>query len=101
MAFRQNIVDGKRLAQNQPIVNVFADYTLQRTVLKGLRLGTGVRYRGKQIIGSRASDTIANPANPLLSIDDPTVDAYGRLHPGGLLHRDRDDELYVALQEPP
>ena len=76
MAFRQNIVDGKRLAQNQPIVNVFADYTLQRTVLKGLRLGTGVRYRGKQIIGSRASDTIPNPANPLLSIDDPTVDAY-------------------------
>jgi outer membrane receptor protein involved in Fe transport len=76
VAFRQNIVDGKRLAQDQPIVNVFADYTLQRTVLKGLRLGTGVRYRGKQIIGSRASDTIANPANPLLSIDDPTVDAY-------------------------
>jgi hypothetical protein len=76
VAFRQNIVDGKRLAQNQPIVNVFADYTLQRTVLKGLRLGTGVRYRGKQIIGSRASDTIPNPANPLLSIDDPTVDAY-------------------------
>jgi outer membrane receptor protein involved in Fe transport len=76
ITFRQNIVDGKRLSQDQPIVNVFADYTLQRTWLKGLRVGTGVRYRGKQIIGSRGSDTIVNPANPLTSIDDPAVNAY-------------------------
>jgi hypothetical protein len=35
-----------------------------------------VQYRGKQVIGYRASDTIVNPANPLTAIDDPTVDAY-------------------------
>ena len=76
IAFRQNIVDGKRRSQDQPIVNIFADYTLQRTRLKGLRLGAGVRYRGKQIIGSRGSDTIVDPANPTRAIDDPNVNAY-------------------------
>jgi hypothetical protein len=45
-------------------------------LLKGLRLGAGVRYRGKQIIGSRGSDTIVDPANSKVAIDDPSVDAY-------------------------
>ncbi len=76
VAFRQNIIEGKRLNQDQPIVNIFADYTIQRTLLKGLRVGAGVRYRGKQIVGSRGSDTIADPANPLRAIDDPNVSAY-------------------------
>lgn len=76
IAFRQNIVDGKRLSQDQPIVNVFADFTLQRTRFKGLRVGAGVRYRGKQIIGSRGSDTIVDPTNSARAIDDPKVDAY-------------------------
>lgn len=76
IAFRQNIVDGKRLSQDQPVGNVFADYTLQSGKLKGLRVGGGVRYRGKQIVGNRGSDTIVNPANPLTSIDDPNVNAY-------------------------
>ena len=35
-----------------------------------------MQYRGKQIIGYRASDTIVNPANPATAIDDPNVDAY-------------------------
>jgi hypothetical protein len=76
VAFRQNIVDGKRRSQDQPVMNVFADYTLQATKLKGLRFGAGVRWRDKQIIGSRGSDTIVNPANPLTAIDNPDVDAY-------------------------
>ena len=76
VAFRQNIIEGKRLNQDQPIVNIFADYTIQRTMLKGLRLGAGVRYRGKQIIGSRGSDTIVDPTNPKVAIDDPDVSAY-------------------------
>ncbi len=76
IAFRQNIVDGKRLSQDQPVGNVFADYTLQSGKLKGLRVGGGVRYRGKQIVGNRGSDTIVNPANPLTAIDDPNVNAY-------------------------
>ncbi len=76
IAFRQNIIEGKRLSQDQPIVNVFGDYTIQEGRLRGLRGGLGVRYRGKQIIGSRGSDTIASPTNPLVAIDDPKVDAY-------------------------
>ena len=76
VAFRQNIVDGKRRSQDQPVMNIFADYTLQSTKLKGLRLGAGVRWRDKQIIGSRGSDTIVDPSNPLRAIDNPNVDAY-------------------------
>ena len=75
-SFRSNIVDKKRLIQDQPIVNAFADYTIQSGRLKGLRLGTGARYRGKQIFWSKVEDTIVNPANPRLAIDDPTKDAY-------------------------
>jgi len=76
VAFRQNIIEGKRRSQDQPVVNVFGDYTFQSGRLKGLRIGTGVRYRAKQIIGFRGSDTIADPANPRVAIDDPKVDAY-------------------------
>jgi outer membrane receptor protein involved in Fe transport len=71
-----NIVDGRRLAQDQPAINLYTDYTLGSTKLKGLRLGGGVQYRGKQIIGYRAADTIVNPANPATAIDDPSVGPY-------------------------
>ncbi|MCX6954558.1 MAG: hypothetical protein NTV51_20585 [Verrucomicrobia bacterium] len=73
---RQNAVSKRRITQDQPSVNFYTDYTLGFTKLKGLRLGGGVQYRGKQIIGYRASDTIVNPANPAAAIDDPNVDAY-------------------------
>ncbi len=76
VAFRQNVVSGKRRSQDQPLLNLFADYTIQSGRLKGVRGGLGVRWRDKQIIGSRGSDTIVNPANPLTAIDDPTVSAY-------------------------
>ncbi len=76
VAFRKNVVSGKRRSQDQPLLNLFADYTFQRTMLKGLRIGAGVRWRDKQIIGSRGADTIVDPANPTRAIDDPKVDAY-------------------------
>ncbi len=76
VAFRQNIVEGKRLSQDQPVVNVFGDYTIQGGKFKGLRGGLGLRWRGKQIIGNRGADTIASPTNRNVAIDDPTVDAY-------------------------
>ncbi|MBI5692463.1 MAG: hypothetical protein HZC55_20465 [Verrucomicrobia bacterium] len=75
-SYRRNIVDGKRLQQDQPVANVFGDYTLQSGRLKGLRLGAGARYRGKQIFWSKVEDTIPNPDNPRVAIDDPTKDAY-------------------------
>jgi hypothetical protein len=73
---RQNVVSQRRKTQDQPAINFFTDYTLGSGRLKGLRLGAGVNYRGKQIIGYRGSDTIVNPANPLTAIDDPNVNAY-------------------------
>jgi outer membrane receptor protein involved in Fe transport len=76
VAFRRNIVDGVRLSQDQPVANVFGDYQIQSGRCKGLRIGAGVRYRGRQIVGARGSDTIADPANPRVAIDDPAVDAY-------------------------
>lgn len=75
-SFRRNIVDGKRLQQDQPVANLFADYTIQTGRLKGLRVGAGVRYRGKQIYWSKVEDTIPDPNNPRVAIDDPTKDAY-------------------------
>jgi len=75
-SFRRNIVDGKRLQQDQPVANVFGDYTFPAGRLKGLRLGLGARYRGRQIFWSRVEDTIPNPNNPRVAIDDPRVDAY-------------------------
>ncbi len=74
--FRANIIDRRRLNQDQPIGNIFADYTFQQGVLNRLRVGGGVKYRGKQVFGSRGADTIPDPANPTRAIDNPNVDAY-------------------------
>ena len=73
---RQNVVNQRRIVQDQPAVNLYTDYTLGFSKLKGLRLGGGVQYRGKQIIGYRGSDTVVNPASPATAIDDSNVDAY-------------------------
>jgi hypothetical protein len=35
-----------------------------------------MQFRGPQVIGYRGADTMVNPTNPLLAIDDPKVDAY-------------------------
>ena len=47
---------------------------MSRGPLRGLRVGTGMRYRSGQAIGYKGSDTIRDPNNPLVAIDDPTVD---------------------------
>lgn len=73
---RRNIIDGKRLTQDQPNINVFTDYTVGGGHFKGLRLGGGIQYRGQQIIGNRGADTLVNPANSATAIDNPNVDAY-------------------------
>jgi len=53
--------------------NIFTDYTFRNGFLKGLRVGAGANYRGKQVIGYRGADTIRSPANPTEAIDDPSV----------------------------
>jgi hypothetical protein len=54
--------------------NISTDYRFSTGRLKGLRVGGGVRYRGPMGVGYRGSDTIVSPTNPLVAIDDPTVD---------------------------
>ncbi|WP_438479688.1 TonB-dependent siderophore receptor [Oleiharenicola lentus] len=57
-------------------VNVFTDYRFSNGKLKGLKLGAGVNWRGSRVVGYRGGDSIVNPANPLQSIDDTSVDGY-------------------------
>jgi hypothetical protein len=59
--------------------NLFTDYEFSRGALKGLRVGAGLNYRGRKIVGFRGADTIQDPAqpnNPAAAVDDPTVDAF-------------------------
>ncbi|MES2693138.1 MAG: TonB-dependent receptor plug domain-containing protein [Verrucomicrobiota bacterium] len=53
--------------------NLYTDYRFRRGWLNGLRVGGGINYRGRQIIGNRGADTIRDPANPSQAIDDPSV----------------------------
>ncbi|MBI5692239.1 MAG: hypothetical protein HZC55_19320 [Verrucomicrobia bacterium] len=62
--------------------NFFTDYTFRSGKLAGLRVGGGVNYRGRTVIGYRGSDTIADPANPNAAIDDPSVDALTPVYTG-------------------
>jgi hypothetical protein len=55
--------------------NLATDYRFNAGPLRGLRAGIGINYRGGQVIGNRGGDTIQDPNNPAVAIDDPTVDA--------------------------
>jgi len=72
-AFRKGIVSGRRIIQDQPVLNAFADYTVQTGVLRSLRIGAGVRCRARQIVGNRGADTIRDPSAPARAIDDPSA----------------------------
>ena len=54
-------------------VNMFTDYTVQSGRLKGLKLGVGAQYRGRNFLQYRTADTIVSPTNPNLAIDDPEL----------------------------
>ncbi|MCC6416333.1 MAG: hypothetical protein IT582_10535 [Opitutaceae bacterium] len=73
-----NNITGDQLQQrlNLYTANVFTDYRFSSGPLRGLRVGAGVNFRGKQVIGYRGGDTIVDPANPANAIDDPNVDAF-------------------------
>jgi outer membrane receptor protein involved in Fe transport len=62
--------------QAEWVGNVATDYRLKDGKLKGLRVGLAVNYRSGQVVGFRGSDTIPDPNNPNLAIDDPKVDQY-------------------------
>ena len=53
--------------------NLFTDYRFAEGWLRGVRLGGGCNYRGREIIGYRGADTIVNPTNTRLAVDDPNA----------------------------
>lgn len=76
-----NIVDGEQLVPGltEWTGNLWTDYEISGGVLNGLRIGAGVNYRGRRVLGFRGADTIQDPAapgDPTAAIDDPSVDAY-------------------------
>jgi outer membrane receptor protein involved in Fe transport len=54
--------------------NIATDYRFRGGPLRGLRVGLGFNYRSGVIVGYRTNDTITDPNNPTLAIDDPSVD---------------------------
>jgi outer membrane receptor protein involved in Fe transport len=74
----QNVtVDYQKVARlNEVTGNLFSDYTVQSGTFKNFRFGAGIQYRGKEVIGFRGSDTMPDPTNGSVAIDDPTVDAF-------------------------
>ncbi len=73
---RSNLISQRRISQDQPSINFYSDYTVGSGKLKGVAVGSGVQYRGRQIVGYRAADSIVNPANAAAATDNPNVDAY-------------------------
>ena len=68
---------GQKVVSSQAVkwtANVATDYRFRAGPLQGLRLGMGVNIRGPQYIGNRGSDTIRDPNNPNVAIDDPRYD---------------------------
>jgi outer membrane receptor protein involved in Fe transport len=83
-----NIVTGKQLANDQKNMNLYTDYTFKTGRLKGFKVGVGAQYRGQLVVGYRGADTIVDPNNSTLAIDDPTVSAYTPVKvPGRITYR--------------
>lgn len=85
---RNNLITNKRIVQDQPSFNIFTDYTIGSGRLKGLRIGIGTQWRGKQIAAYQANDTIVDPANPTRAIDDPDRSAYTALYTPNTYHNE-------------
>jgi hypothetical protein len=75
---RQSIVTGAQdLARSMKfIANIYTDYRFSNGILKNVKIGGGINYRGAEVIGYKGSDTIVDPNDPTKAIDDPSVDAY-------------------------
>jgi outer membrane receptor for ferric coprogen and ferric-rhodotorulic acid len=60
----------------QPQMNIVVDYTLQRGRLAGLGMSAGLQWQGRLNLQNMGSQTIIDPNNPLVAIDDPSVDNF-------------------------
>ncbi|MSU65533.1 MAG: hypothetical protein EXS38_05410 [Opitutus sp.] len=79
--------------------NIATDYRFTQGRLKGLRAGIAVNYRGKQILGGRAADTIVDPANPARAIPGPDSLATNYLWVGGYAKALANFSYTVKLKE--
>ena len=68
----RNLNTRRSTGVNHPLYKFFGDYTFQAGRMRGVRVGLGVQYRGREIIGNRGADTMVDPNNPTRAIDDPT-----------------------------
>jgi outer membrane receptor protein involved in Fe transport len=77
-AFKASSVTGKQrlLGGSELIANAFVDYTFREGFLKGFRVGGGANYRGRQVIGTTAADTVVNPAAPTTAMKSPNASPY-------------------------
>lgn len=77
-AFTASAVTGKQrlLGSSEVLANLFVDYTFREGTLKGARLGLGGNFRGRQVIGTTAANTIASPTTPGTAIPDPQASPY-------------------------
>ncbi|MSU50712.1 MAG: hypothetical protein EXS37_16765 [Opitutus sp.] len=74
-AFKSAVITGKQKVNRLPkmTANAFVDYTFPSGRLRGLTIGAGVNYRGREIIGNYGADLMVNPANPTQAIDNPAL----------------------------
>jgi len=80
--FRTAVVAGAQKIPRLPgyTANLYVDYRIDWTVLRGLRTGAGINYRGREIIGNHGGNQIPNPANRVQSIADPKASPYSYVH---------------------
>jgi len=81
-AIKANIVTGSQKQLRSPTYtgNLFTDYVVQSGSLKNMRIGGGVNFYGREVIGFHGADTIVNPSNPAASIPDPSANAYNPVY---------------------
>lgn len=103
-AYRNVVTDGQDVRRLPDFTaNLFADYTFLEGRWKGVVLGAGLNFRGRQVVGYRGGDTMRAPGNTAAAIDDPTVgphdSVYARPYYMGMLEvgyqwRSRRDDAY-------
>lgn len=76
--FRRTLATGRQkiVRLSDYTMNFYTDYRFRNGPLKDVSIGGGANFRGKEVIGYRASDTMLDPANPTRAIDDPNLDEY-------------------------
>jgi len=68
--------NGTIRTSTQPSINVVVDYTLQRGLARGLGISAGIQWQGRVNLQNYGNQTIINPNNPAVAMDDPSVGVF-------------------------